>query len=178
VFERGACTVHVLQVFYHGGLDANNPTKPWADDVLEVVDAETLEVYTITYPPAPPALMTRRYRHVMAGFGEGKLVMAGGQVDDPNGVPTDALSVLSIDIPSRELVSGLRNFTQPGGQADVSTVELKGDAMSFVITVVPYAIKKRIDRSLRLLNLTTNKMTPSPSTLMVSWCCLWWCCVH
>lgn len=163
--------MHVLQVFYHGGLDANNPTRPWADDVLEVVDADTLEVYFIAYPAASPELMTRRYRHVMAAFEVGvpSLVMAGGQMDDPSGLSINTLNVLGVDIAARNFFL-LRDFTQPGGQADVlfSTVQLKGHAMSFVSTVMPYSSPLESQRALRVLNLTDNTMSDGIVSFTVS----------
>lgn len=179
----------MLQVFYHGGLDANNPTRPWADDVLEVVDTDTLEVYTIAYPAAPAHLMTRRYRHVMAApdpgltvaFNPG-LVMAGGQVDDSGGLSINTLNVLKIDVSNRTFEL-LRKFRQPGGQADVvfSTVGLYKDAMSFISTVLPHDAPLDSQRALRMLNLTDSTMSDGIVTLLVShlprrrlW---WWCLV-
>jgi hypothetical protein len=159
----------VLQVFYHGGLDANNPTRPWADDVFEVVDADTLEVYTIPYPAAPPDhLMTRRYRHVMAPFLNG-LVMAGGQVDSPDGMSLNTLNVLGVDISARDFFL-LRQFSQPGGRADVvfSTMEVVGDALSFISVIMPYSDPPESARGLRVLNLTTNELSDGIMTFMVS----------
>jgi hypothetical protein len=129
--------------------------------VLEVVDLTTLEAFAMPYPPSDQndPLMTRRYRHVMAPY-QYALVMAGGQVDDKNGLSNNTLNVVAADVDTRTFV-GLRNFTQPGGKADVlfSTVELKDDAMSFISTVMPYNTPMESQRGLRVLNLTDNVMS-------------------
>jgi hypothetical protein len=132
-----------------------------------VVDLATLEATTQPLPPANSSLLTRRYRHVMAPYGTG-LVMAGGQVDDGNGLGVNTLNVVDLGLNTRQFELR-RTFGQPGGKADVLflTSELGEDALSFVATTLIQTNALESHRDLKLLNLTTKEISNTAFTPMV-----------
>ena len=97
------------QVYYHGGLDANDPTRPLTDPMLEMVDLDTMMPYVLPVS-ADSRKSSTRYNHVLATWDD-NLVMLGGQVDDHNGQSKQVLDVLLMDPNDRRWILK-RKFTQ------------------------------------------------------------------
>ncbi|KAI8472522.1 MAG: hypothetical protein J3K34DRAFT_519707 [Monoraphidium minutum] len=96
--------------YFGGGLDANRPTYPLPGSYLETLDTRTLAPRVLQTIP-DEAIHTSRYRHQMLPWGEDRLVVVGGQVDDRNGASTKLMSVIELDLGTRAW-SLRRKFTQ------------------------------------------------------------------
>lgn len=88
-------------VYYLGGLDANDPTYPINGSELETFDMVTSSPRTLQTVPSL-SLNTSRYRQQMAPWGANKIVMVGGQFDDINGASEKTMSLVVLDLTSRE----------------------------------------------------------------------------
>jgi hypothetical protein len=101
--------------FFSGGLDANDPTYPLAGSQLEAVDVATLAPHIVqTVPDA--AINTTRYRQQLVPWRGDRLVMVGGQFDDRNGLSQKTLSLVVLDMATREWALR-REFWQKNGGA-------------------------------------------------------------
>ena len=90
-------------------MDANDPTRPFTDSMLEMVDLETMVPYVLPVS-ADSYENSARYNHLLATWGN-NLVMLGGQMDDHNGQSKQLLHVTFMDMTDRTWVLK-RNFTQ------------------------------------------------------------------
>jgi hypothetical protein len=83
-----------------GGLDANAPTYPLQGPELEAVDVAGLSPHVLQAAP-DAALNTTRYRQQLLAWGDGRLLMVGGQFDDANGSSQKTMSMVVFDLAAR-----------------------------------------------------------------------------
>lgn len=87
------------------------PPPPGAG--LEAIGVSSLAPRTLQAAPEP-ALNTTRYKQQLLPWRGDKLVMVGGQFDDRNGASQKTMSMVVLDLSSREW-SLRREFTQHNG---------------------------------------------------------------
>lgn len=101
-FEFGSAVVGNT-VYYSGGLDANNPTYPLPGSYLETIDLGGGAFAPRVLQAVPDAaLNTSRYRHQLAPWRDGKIAVVGGQFDDRNGASQKCMSLIVLDLATRE----------------------------------------------------------------------------
>jgi hypothetical protein len=120
-FIFGAAVINNT-AYYSGGLDANAPTYPLSGSYLEAVDINTLAPRTLqTVPDAQ--LNTSRYRQQLAPWGDDRIVMVGGQFDDRNGASVKTMTMVTLDLASREWQLK-RSFWQGNGGEPLGRLRL------------------------------------------------------
>jgi hypothetical protein len=88
-------------VFVTGGLNSNDPTYPVPGSDLEAFDLATTSPALLPTVPSKP-LNTTRYRQQLVPWGADKLLMVGGQFDDKNGASQKTMSMIVLDLGTRE----------------------------------------------------------------------------
>lgn len=88
------------QVFFHGGLYANDAATPVQGSALEVLDLPSLAPVVVQVA-RNDSLASSRYRHHLAAW-RGQLLAVGGQVDDADGASRQTLTVVALDLNSRQ----------------------------------------------------------------------------
>ncbi|GBF89398.1 hypothetical protein Rsub_01970 [Raphidocelis subcapitata] len=115
-----------------GGLDVNAPTYPVQGPELEAIDVASLSPHVLQAAP-DAALNTTRYRQQLLAWGDGKLLMVGGQFDDANGSSQKTMSMVVFDLAARGW-SLLRQFWQ-SNQAELiwNWAGIYGDVLHMVM---------------------------------------------
>eukprot|EP00877_Chromochloris_zofingiensis_P002085 jgi/Chrzof1/11878/Cz06g13090.t1 len=143
------------QVFYHGGLDANDANKPTNGTTIEMIDLTTLTPYMLPVQPAY-ALNASRYRHQLVSW-RSKLVAVGGQADDQNGESRKVLSVIELDMATRQWELK-RQFTQQrSSELIFEQSYIVNDTLYFIVQSLNEQSQSRLFYS---LDLPTNKLSP------------------
>eukprot|EP00877_Chromochloris_zofingiensis_P003872 jgi/Chrzof1/13486/UNPLg00573.t1 len=142
------------KVFYHGGLDANDANKPTNGTTIEMIDLTIMTPYLLPLQPNHH-LNASRYRHQLVSW-RGKLVAVGGQADDQDGESSKVLSVIELDMATRQWELKRQLTQQRSSELIFEQSYIVNDTLYFIVQSRNQYTQSRLFYA---LDLPTNKLS-------------------
>jgi len=101
--------------YFNGGLNTSDPTFPVRGSELEAFDLATGTPLVLQTLPNGK-INTTRYRQQLVPWGNDKLIMVGGQFDDKNGASKKTMSMIVLDLATREWTARRQFWQSNGGE--------------------------------------------------------------
>eukprot|EP00879_Flechtneria_rotunda_P012921 GHRR01013494.1.p1 GENE.GHRR01013494.1~~GHRR01013494.1.p1 ORF type:complete len:1269 (+),score=413.90 GHRR01013494.1:1918-5724(+) len=124
------------KAFFNGGLMSDDASTPVNGSAFEVIDLNSRSPFVIQVQ-SNETLVTSRYRHQLVAWRD-TVLMVGGQRDDSNGASQKVISVIGLDLNTRNWRL-LKQFHQPGYQSEIifENSMVVGDKMLIIYQSLP-----------------------------------------